>query len=70
MFGCHACLLCLLANLCCSAWPGTTGMRHFPFLLSIFKYAGHQLGLSDPSCMFSLGDYLIYDPYAPTYPIH
>ena len=53
-----------------SAWLGTTGTRHLPFWLSVFKHARYQLGWSDPSCMFSLGDYLIFDPYAPTYPIH
>ena len=52
------------------AWLGTTGTRHFPFWLNVFKHARYQLGWSDPSCMFSLGDYLIYDPYAPTDPIH
>ena len=70
MFGCHACLLGLLANLLCSAWPGTTGTRHLPFWLSVFKHARYQLGWSDLSCMFSLRDCLICDPYAPTYPIH
>ena len=70
MFGFHACLLCFLANLRCSAWPGTTGTRHLPFWLSVFKHARYQLGWSDQSCMFSLGDYLICDPYVPTYPIH
>ena len=54
----------------CSAWLGTTGTRHFPFWLSVFKHARYQLGWSNPSCMFSLGDYLIFDPYALTYLIH
>ena len=54
----------------CSAWLGTKGTRHLPFWLSVFKHARYQLGCYDPSCMFSRGDYLICDPYAPTYPIH
>ena len=41
-----------------------------PFGLVFFKHARYQLGWSDLSCMFSLGDYLICDPYASTYPIH
>ena len=53
-----------------SAWLGTIGTRHLPFWLSIFKHARYQLGWSDPGCMFSLGDYLICNPYAPTYLIH
>ena len=54
----------------CNAWLGTTGTRHLLFWFSVFKHAIYQLGWSDPSCMFSLGDYLICDPYTPTYPIH
>ena len=55
MFECHACLLCLLANLLCSAWPGTRGMHHFSLVVECFlKHARYQLGWSDPSCMFSL----------------
>ena len=54
----------------CSAWLGTADTRHFPFLLNVFKHARYQLGWSDQSCMFILGDYLICDPYALTYPIH
>ena len=54
----------------CSAWLGTISTRHFFFLLSVLKHARYQLGWSDPGCMFSLGDYLICDPFAPTYPIH
>ena len=57
----------------CSAWLGTTGTRHlffFLFLLSVLKHVRYQLGGCDPSYMFSLGDCLISDPYAPTYPIH
>ena len=54
----------------CSAWLGTTGTHHFPFWSSVFKHARYQLGWSDPGCMFSLGDYMIYDPYAPTYQTH
>ena len=53
-----------------NAWLGTIGTSHLLFWLSVFKHARYQLGWSDPSCMFSLGDYLICDPYAPTYPIH
>ena len=44
--------------------------RHLLFWLSVFKHSRYQLGWSDLSCLFSLGDYLICDPYAPTYPIH
>ena len=54
----------------CSTWLGTTGTRHLLFWLGVFKHARYQLGWSDPSCMFSLGDCLISDPYALTYPIH
>ena len=55
-----------------SAWLGTTGTRHwfFHFLLSVLKHVRYQLGGCDPSYMLSLGDCLISDPYAPTYPIH
>ena len=53
-----------------SAWLRTTCTRHFPFWLNVFKHARYQLGWFDPSFMFSLGDYLICDPYAPTYSIH
>ena len=53
----------------CRAWLGTIGTRHL-FLLSVLKHVRYQLDGCDPSCMFSLGDCLISDPYAPTYPIH
>ena len=67
--GMHACYVCWL-TFDVARGQGPQVRAIFPFFLSVFKHARYQLGWSDLSCMFSLGDCLICDLYAPTYPIH